>query len=78
MSPAVSAVPSSVFTYPSVPAPSGVLASLSMPALGPVRLVTGDATYVVSPQLMAAMVMEPLRVLDLPPSDNEIDAFLVV
>ncbi len=75
---AVSAAPSSVLAPPSVPTLSGVLVSPSVLALGPVRPAAGSATYVVSPGLMAAMAREPLRIPDLPPSNDEISAFLVV
>ncbi len=49
-----------------------------MPAPGPVDPAASSATYAVSPRLMAAMAREPLYVLDLPPSDDEIGAILIV
>ncbi len=56
---------------------SGVLAPLPVPAPGPVRPAAGGATYVVSPELMACMVREPLRVQVLPPPIDVVGAYLV-
>ncbi len=64
-SPAVSAVPSSV------PVP------LSVPIPGPVRPAAGGATYVVSPELMAAMAREPLRVPELSSPGDVVGAYRV-
>ncbi len=49
-----------------------------MPTLGPFGPAAFGATFVVSPKLMAAMAREPLCVPDLPPSNIEIGAFLIV
>ncbi len=59
-------------------APSGVPAPSSVPAPGPVRPAAGGATYVLSPELMAAMEREQLRISELPPSDAKVGAFLVL
>jgi hypothetical protein len=48
-----------------------------MPALGPVCLAASGATYVVSPELMAAMARESLHVPKLPPPGDMVGAYLV-
>ncbi len=56
---------------------SGVPTSPSVPTLSPIRPTAGDATFVVSPELLAAIEMEHLLIPDLPSSLIEVGAFLI-